>query len=109
MNDKLPPEVRVKVAEECHPPEHLWHWELRADTPYEVWKGSGVHRKAWNPEYYLEHWQSLNRTAARLINEGGLAVRREQISEEVIRYIDAVHSNDTDALEGIVAELLGFL
>jgi hypothetical protein len=102
--NQLPPEVRMKVAEECHPPEHFWQWEIRADEPYEVWKRSGVHRKVWSPKHYAVHRAALTRTAARLIQ-----VNFAAHFDKMPAFVAAVATDDVNALERLVAELSGWV
>lgn len=83
MNEKLNPEVRQKVAGECVP-----------DMDWRIWK--------WNPSQQLRHKDALTRTAARLAIKTGNAA----VYWKALQYIEA---NDTDALERIVAELMGFV
>lgn len=122
MNDKLPPEVRVKVAEEI------------TGRPA---KADGLHiisgNRHWQPHFVCEQKSALTRTAARLIDEvdkaalestsdastpnekpmrarwGNAAGLIMKYSKADKRFRKAIATNDTDALEGIVAELKGFV
>lgn len=92
MNDKLPPEVRVKVAGECAP-----------DMDWRIWR--------WEPERHSPHKVALHRTAARLIEELPTVTPSDSQRKRLYLYQSntAIATNDTDALEGIVAELRGFV
>ena len=95
MNEKLKPEVRKMVAEECRPDrDHSNTGNL------------------WEPDRDPYDKDALTRTAARLIKEAYVGSSPTEAMREFVTlqtFADAVSTNDTDALERLVAELKGFV
>lgn len=119
MNEKLEPEVRVKVASATD--GLIW---VHGKISGHVFKGRGGDVVYWNPADNLGQKDALTRTAARLIEQKdvSLAVKRvkgmddsvfEKEYAEVVRLYASlgVHlaNDDVDALERLVAELKGFV
>lgn len=138
MNEKLNPEVRVKVAGECEPKNWCKNSYGEIVVIENCWPyGGGGYipntTSEWLPKTDLRQKDALTRTAARLIDEvdkaalestsdastpnekpmrarwGNAAGLIMKYSKADKRFRKAIAANDTDALERIVAELKGFL
>lgn len=125
MNDKLPPEVRVKVAASCsdfepsnivivtvHKTGFIEADEKGNQITHSSRVGWNVNKTPadmmwfWEPEERLEQKDALTRTAARLIAEKPDCMPRLMLFERLGK---AIATNDVNALERLVAELKGFL
>lgn len=109
MNDKLPNEVRMKVAEECG---HAASIDYAGNVTAQYGKTDFL---PWRPDAVLMQKDALTRTAARLIADIQLRLDREH-PDDYIPPIEAwqilglaIAADDTDFLERFVAELKGFV
>jgi hypothetical protein len=93
MTEQLPKEVRVKIANLCFDGRpHDW--------------------SEWSPDSFVVHRDILTRTVARGIKAAYIGASPTESMRELVTlqtFADALATDDTNALERLLAEMKGWL